>query len=144
MRQHTPIGWWLSEESDGTSSGKETGQSLPVIVARGGRIATLYACANPRLALLNESLPDVGNVRGSEGWMLGREIAFANAHLLVSAPEMLAALRARAEFTKHASTMRIDLRALRLAEIERMEADAIAHAEGSEAPPPSRGRKAPR
>lgn len=93
-QQHTAGPWRVDEIADGSSSGKDDGQSLPIVVGKGGTIAAVKACANPRLACGDANLSDLGDVRGCEGWPLGRRIAFANARLIASAPDLYAALKA--------------------------------------------------
>ncbi len=89
MSQFTPGPWKVLDI--GTDHAKAD-KALPVVVAEGGAVATVSACANPRRAFGDESLPDVGNVYGCEGWEVGRRTAYANAALIAAAPELYAAL----------------------------------------------------
>ena len=115
-QQHTAGPWRVDEIADGSSSGKDDGQSLPIVVGKGGTIAAVKACANPRLACGDANLSDLGDVRGCEGWPLGRRIAFANARLIASAPDLYNALKALMDLNPfHDRSDVAELRAINLA-----------------------------
>ena len=84
--------WSIDTIGDGTHEGADDKVRLPVIVAEGGMVCTVHACANPRRALADEALPDIGDNLGCEGFPVGRNIAFMRARLIAAAPDLYAAL----------------------------------------------------
>jgi hypothetical protein len=80
-----PGKWEVVESSDGGPDGCHTTGRIIRICSKGGIVAHVFPCANPRRAYDDETLPDIGDVPGSEGYAVGLEIARATALAIVDA-----------------------------------------------------------
>ena len=85
-QEHTPAPWTIQQTGDHTATPQKKNQYVTTwITARGGVIAQIHPCSNPRKAFNDPSLPDTTSDSLEP-------IGQANACLIAAAPELLAAL----------------------------------------------------